>query len=188
MEGAGVQAARMIAECLLVQIAEHGMVIFHVESPVAYRQTDGTIVAPDSQTGGLSPSTSSKWQGRGSVNLVFLPQIPTADPNAKYHVPVTGVITHEAGHNLYLCHAPAEAYAQGGPEKAAPGAQNYAHDKDDLRCLMNYDERSDHLCGYCNLKLRGWGTVQKHDDLSKAGPIDGGLVKLWHAAALNRKP
>jgi hypothetical protein len=183
MEGAGVQAARMIAERLLLAIDKHGMVIFHVERPVSYRQTDGTIVHPDSQTGGLSPSISSQWEGRGSINLVFLPQVPSANPGAKYHVPVTKIITHEAGHNLYLCHAPAAASVA-----SASSFRAYAHDKNDLRCLMNYDESSDHLCGYCNLKLRGWGTVQKGEDLTKTGPIDGGLVKLWHDAAKNRKP
>jgi hypothetical protein len=188
MESAGVHAARMIAEQLLVQINQHGMVIFHVETPVAYRETDGSIRVPDSQTGGLSPSTSSKWQGRGSIHLVFLPETPSADPDSPYGIPVTGVITHEAGHNLYLCHAPANDFDNGGPMKAAAGVREYAHDSDDLFCLMNYDQRSDHLCGYCNLKLRGWGTVQIGEDCTLPGPIDGGLVKLWHIAARNRRP
>jgi len=185
---AGVQMARLIAQSLLLDIGVHGMIVFHVETPVAFRQIDGSIVAPNSDTGGLSPSTSAQWSGRGSVHLIFLPETvpPAGDP--KYTVPVTSVIKHEAGHNLYLCHAPAASHAAGGPKNQAPGACKYLHDQTDLLCLMNYDQRSDHLCGYCNLKLRGWGTVGQGEDGTKPGPIDGGLVKLWQDAAQNRNP
>jgi hypothetical protein len=183
LEGACIQVARLVAEQLLVQINEHCMIVFHVEAPVGYRQPDATIVVPPSGAGGLSPSTSAKFNGRGSVNLVFLPEVPVADPAAKYHVPVTGVVMHEAAHNLYLCHAPADPALT-----AAPGARQDVHDLADLRCLMNYDQRSDHLCGYCHLKLRGWGTIASRNLLTTVGPIDGGLVKLWHDAARNQVP
>ena len=157
--------------------------LLHCEAPAAYRQPDASVWVRPSTAGGLSPSTSNKWQGRGSVHLVCLPQVASTDPNAKYRIPVTQVITHEAGHNLFLCHAPADP-----SQPIAAGAQAYIHDKDDLLCLMNYDQHSDHLCGYCHLKLRGYGTVARGENLTFTGPIDDGLVKLWHDSTRNRKP
>jgi hypothetical protein len=182
LEGAGVEVARLIAQQLLLHGNDHCMVILHCEAPIAFRMPDNSIFEPPSATGGLSPSTSSQWNGRGSIHLVFLPEVPSGDPAAKYHVAVTHVVTHEAGHNLYLCHAPA------GKPPPAPSFRQYAHDKDDLLCLMNYDQASDHLCGYCNLKLRGYGTVAQGEDLTFNGPIEHGLVKLWHVRTRNRKP
>jgi hypothetical protein len=182
LEGAGIQVTRLIAEKLLLQLNQHGMVILHVERPMAYREA-GIIQQPASHAGGLSPSTSAKWQGRGSVHLVFIPEVPTTTPDTKYHVPVTGVITHEAGHNLFLCHAPAAP-----PITDPAGTQRSIHDAADLLCLMNYDQNSDHMCGYCNLKLRGWGTIKKDGKPDAPGPTEDGLVGLSNISANNRKP
>ena len=180
---AAVQFAQAIAERLLVHVNDHGMVIVHYDAPVGYRQPNGTIVVPPSTVGGLSPSASAKWEGRGSVHIVFLPQAPSQDPLAKYKTPVTSVIRHEAGHNFFLCHAPAER----GLDPAG-GQSPLLHDAADLRCLMNYDQRSDHLCGFCHLKLRGWATIASGDHSLTSMSPGHGTVKVWASGPKNRVP
>ncbi|MCC7539131.1 MAG: hypothetical protein IT379_23115 [Deltaproteobacteria bacterium] len=178
VEGAAVQLTQQVAEKLLLAINEHGMVILHSEAPVGYRQIDGSVVVPPSGQGGISPSGSSQWNGRGSVHMVFLPQTPSTNPAAKYSTPVTAVIAHEMGHNLFLNHAP-----------DAPSSSKSLHDAADKKCILNYDQTSDHLCGYCHLKLRGWATVGANDHVTKTGPIDGdGHVKLWSDSTKNKNP
>jgi len=181
IESAAVQLAQQIAERLLVQISQHGMLIFHCEAPVGYRQPDNSIVVPPSGQGGVSPSASAQWSGRGSIHLVFLPEVPSVAPTAKYRTPVTAVIRHEAGHNLFLCHAPATHGLT-----VAPGASRFVHDAADLFCLMNYDQTSDHLCGYCHIKLRGWATVASGDYDNKSVSPGHGTVKLWPTSGRNR--
>lgn len=175
IEGVGVFYAKHIAQQLMIEAGEDSLVILHCDSPAAFLQQNGTIDQPPSSTGGLSPSNGAKFDGRGSIHMVFLPQIPSADPTAKYHSPVTSVITHEMGHNMFLNHAPATAGI-----RVAPGRRPELHDAADLKCLMNYDQTSDHLCGYCHLKLRGWGTTPKGGK-----PMDDALVELSNTAATN---
>ncbi len=181
VEGAAIQLLRLVAESLLLDIGEHGMVIIHVEAPIAYRLTDGSIQVPASHAGGLSPSSSAKWGGLGSVHLVFIPETPTTTPDTKYHVPVTPVMTHEAGHNLYLCHAP------GRNVDDPAGTSEFVHDSDDDLCFMSYSPQFDHLCGYCNLKLRGWGTLKKHGTATDTGPLEDGTIGLSNISLRNKK-
>lgn len=177
LESAAVQAAQDVTTRFLRQINEHGMLIVHFEAPIGYRQSDQSVFVRPSTQGGVSPSAAAQWEGRGSVHMVFLPQTPLVGEGVKYHTPVTEVIRHEMGHNLFLCHAPSE---KGQPEAA--GSTTNLHDAQDLRCLMNYDQRSDHLCGYCHLKLRGWATT------GPGGQIGHGLVVLHRESAQNKKP
>jgi hypothetical protein len=173
--GACCELTRLVAEQFLTSINQPGMVVFHVEAPVAYRQIDGTIVVPHSSQGGFSPSTSAqKFAGLGAVHMVYLPETPAVDPAAKYHTRVTKVVIHEAGHNLFLCHATVNVPPAAGPTPRL-------HDVLEPDCLMSYDAAFDHLCGYCNLKLRGWITAGKGNNPPEAG------VELMNAAAQNER-
>lgn len=177
MAGIGVTATKYITQQLMIDVGEDSLVIFHCDAPVAYQRMDGTVVQPDPDTGGLSPSNAAMYGGRGGIHMVFLPEVPTTNATAKYFgVRATTVITHEMGHNLFLCHAPAAPGAA-----IAPGFVAALHDSADLLCLMNYDRNSDHLCGFCHLKLRGWGTATK-----ARAAMDDGLAVLSNVAANNR--
>ena len=78
--------------------------------------------------------------------------IDMKDPDKVYYV-----VGHEMGHNFYLRHS------ENTGDKP-PGH----HDTSDHNCIMAYSSTSSghahqapgvfepHLCGKCNLKLRGW--------------------------------
>jgi hypothetical protein len=65
------------------------------------------------------------------------------------------VISHEIAHALFKAHAPSAivgSYAgENDPAQAAP-TTHVARDN----CLMNYDVDSEHFCGLCILRTRGW--------------------------------
>lgn len=64
---------------------------------------------------------------------------------------------HELGHQLFLPHAP-----QGPPDNKPEGAIPDAHDPSDTKCMMGYFDDSDHPCGMCALRLRGWSKYAVH--------------------------
>ncbi len=66
---------------------------------------------------------------------------------------------HEAGHHLFLPHA---RY----PTNSVPGgALPDRHDDDDDKCTMSYNDPTRSFCGLCQLRLRGWSSVNlKKDD------------------------
>ncbi len=70
----------------------------------------------------------------------------------------------------------------------AGGQSPLLHDAADLRCLMNYDQRSDHLCGFCHLKLRGWATIASGDHSLTSMSPGHGTVKVWASGPKNRVP
>ena len=63
----------------------------------------------------------------------------------------TETLIHEVGHLLFLAHAPGHF----DPPKQPDGYQPNAHDKNEF-CIMSYHNSKKHLCGLCQLKLRGW--------------------------------
>ncbi|MEM7156324.1 MAG: hypothetical protein AAF799_25950 [Myxococcota bacterium] len=128
-----------------------GFITFHVVDTIRVKNRNGTHTIVPSGTGGVAPSSETLPDARHAMLLVFLPDAVRNNPNNVYTVGAEPVIAHEMGHTFYLCHAPA-----GRNEAPAPGFSTNHHDPADLKCLMNYDFTSDHLCGLCNLKLRGW--------------------------------
>lgn len=78
----------------------------------------------------------------------------TADPTSTYTEkvktkPDPEVFAHEVAHAMFLPHAPP---ATGG---ALAEVKAEAHTVGST-CLMNYDLESNHFCGMCMLRLRGW--------------------------------
>jgi len=150
----GVHSFKRIAQQYLIETAtaaNAGFVTFHVVDTFRLRRPDGTHETVPSDSGGLAPSFETLPSGKHALLLIYLPDVVRAGLVNHYTVGAQPVIAHEAGHTFFLCHAPAS------PGIAdAPGFSATHHDPADLFCLMNYDFTSDHLCGLCNLKLRGW--------------------------------
>lgn len=161
----------------LAETADQGFICFHCCDSLRLRNDDGTLVEVPTTVGGLAPSGSCTPDGKKTMNLMFLhenvPHDRVGVPGL-YDVPVSPIIKHEIGHNFYLPHAPSLP-----GKRSAGGFVVERHDAADLLCLMNYDTDSDHLCGFCNLRLRGWAVR------AASGP---GLVDLANVAATNKHP
>lgn len=72
---------------------------------------------------------------------------------------------HEFGHFFHLPHATPTG---GGSECAM-------HDASDLKCVMNYDPDSEHLCGGCALRIAGWARF-KVEGMEGVGRADAGAA------------
>jgi hypothetical protein len=62
--------------------------------------------------------------------------------------PYAATFAHECGHHLFLPHP--------NPPSSAAAALK-VHDQADTKCLMSYDPNRHGFCGFCQLRLRGWG-------------------------------
>lgn len=128
-----------------------GFITFHAVDKCRFVNHAGAYRIVPSDTGGLAPSFETLRERRHAMLLIMIPHTVRNIPNEKYGVSAQAVIAHEMGHTFFLGHAPAANPTFHGPMYSAAH-----HDPADLLCLMNYDWNSDHLCGLCNLKLRGW--------------------------------
>lgn len=93
---------------------------------------------------------------RGSFTAGVAPALSTADRHKSAFLmfeegAATKTLIHEVGHLLFLAHAPGHF----DPPKQPDGYQPNAHDKNEF-CIMSYHDSKKHLCGLCQLKLRGW--------------------------------
>lgn len=83
--------------------------------------------------------------------------VATVNPTGKSNMfkeeskSIESIFVHELGHALFLPHAPRNDPKVRDPDQTKDGC----HVKGD-NCLMNYDQDSEHLCGVCTLRLRGW--------------------------------
>ncbi len=75
---------------------------------------------------------------------------------------------HEFGHFLHLPHQVPTADSEG---------QKKMHDTNDGECVMNYLETSQHLCGGCALRIRGWAMCNCDGQLGYSGtnPAQSGV-------------
>lgn len=128
-----------------------GFLTYHVTDTVRFQRQNGTFEIFPSTHGGLAPSFETLTGKGHALLLIYLPTTVRNGLNNHYTVGAQPVIAHEAGHTFFLCHAPARP-----GRREAGGFSRRHHDPADMLCLMNYDFESDHLCGLCNLKLRGW--------------------------------
>lgn len=178
LKTATVQGFKVIGGQRLNATREDGFICFHCVDSVQLRRSNGTFVEVPTSVGGLAPSDSTTTDRKKAINLMYIPHtVPVhriGVPDV-YDVSVSPIIKHEIGHNFYLVHAPA---APDAPREAG-GNWPAFHDAADMLCLMNYDPRSDHLCGMCNVRLRGWAAK------ASSGP---GFVDLSNTAAANKRP
>jgi hypothetical protein len=100
-------------------------------------------------------------ENRGSYTAGIAPALSTADRHKQAFLMFeegagTKTLIHEVGHLLFLAHAPGHF----DPPKQPDGYQLNAHDQNALDkkefCIMSYHSSKKHLCGLCQLKLRGW--------------------------------
>ena len=141
---------KLIADSIVEALADSirlkapiGFVVmnFHTHVAVDVKETDGSVDQADyiSWTASYGKPDSHAMIDMKDVDKVYY------------------VVGHEMGHNLYLRHS------ENTTDKP-PGH----HDTDDHNCIMGYSSSSSglahqapstfepHLCGKCNLKLRGW--------------------------------
>ena len=75
------------------------------------------------------------------------------------------VSAHEIAHALFIPHAKWKTGRELKPPPFLPG-----HHVPGDTCIMNYDMDSDHFCGFCMLRLRGWDWKTMKTDFSFGVP------------------
>ena len=82
--------------------------------------------------------------------VAYLATVPNAAADLTYPTKsLRATFKHELAHALFLPHSP------GRVSKTTPSPHPECHVKGDS-CLMNYDLNSDHFCGLCMMRMRGW--------------------------------
>jgi hypothetical protein len=136
-----------------------GATFFHFTHFYDVTDANGDITARNADIGGLAaPSYSSDLGFRGAfttwdhptngqrtalfVQLGMPPHPPLKDGNY--------TSAHEFGHFLHLAH----------PNPPGGSNEQATHDANDGQCVMNYKQDSQHLCGGCALRIRGWGFMR----------------------------
>ncbi|HWC96389.1 MAG TPA: hypothetical protein VG456_06565 [Candidatus Sulfopaludibacter sp.] len=105
-------------------------------------------------TGASFPTPSKRTRALVYVGIWPNAHVLTArlDGSAIVYKNNDSVAAHEMGHALFLPHA-IELVADGRrPGSPIEPAQHVISGT----CIMNYDHDSDHFCGFCMLRLRGW--------------------------------
>lgn len=89
-----------------------------------------------------------EWQ-RGATYVASLPAGAGVDPAPTKAAP--SIFSHELAHALFIPHA----FSRSNPAVMVPTPSAIAHVAEDT-CVMNYDHASNHFCGLCMLRMRGW--------------------------------
>jgi hypothetical protein len=100
----------------------------------------------DSLTDGLA----ANFPAGGRNKAAFLWTAPASLYSAKQGTAATPA--HEIGHLMMLPHP----RGAGENEKANKKNDYNAHDRSVKNCLMSYLEGTREICGFCQLRLRGW--------------------------------
>jgi hypothetical protein len=121
-----------------------GLTLLRFEHTGRHNMPPGTSVVT-----GWGPSVVGCTGRNRAVALVFRAAGTSDDV-------VRRTLVHEAGHALFLAHAP----GKGSTEAKPAGCQPKAHwDKGattaELHCIMSYHNTREHLCGLCLVKLAG---------------------------------
>ncbi|MBL8240465.1 MAG: hypothetical protein JNM66_23795 [Bryobacterales bacterium] len=131
------------------QMAEPGIFFAHFAGKHAWRDLDGTLHPDTTDVGGIAPYPENTLD-----RAIFLLYMPAADPGEPTMKP-DDVTAHEIGHNICLKHAKCLA----DDSFSGPSYSTEIHLPDE-ECLMNYYRQDvKALCGYCNLRVRGWATT-----------------------------
>jgi hypothetical protein len=130
--------------------ADEGISLFHVDYPF----NTNVLGALKTFTSGLAanfPSAvAAAFPGGGTSKCAFLWMEPAKAAPAKQGPAATPA--HEIGHHLMLPHP-----RNTGENVNANKKNDYdAHDRKVKNCLMSYLAGSRELCGFCQLRLRGW--------------------------------
>ena len=96
----------------------------------------------------LSGDTNSKPFRTRDRGIAFIATV--SDDDGTPTKSEESIIKHELAHGLFLPHNVNKTVK---PQPASP--KPVCHVKDD-GCLMNYDLDTEHFCGMCMLRLRGW--------------------------------
>lgn len=138
-----------------------------------------------------SGATNSSLATRERSNLfVFLdPTAPIPNPNKYHGVHPTKrpdfVVAHEIGHTVALEHAKAHVVSAQHQDWWGPATGGVHNADANAVCLMNYHSDSEHFCGVCVLRLRGWnGFVPKPDALLVPLATDGNNAKEFRVVSM----
>lgn len=101
-------------------------------------------------SGAYYADTCEKNRAQG---VVYLSTVDPAGPQvyADAQKSVVSIFAHEAAHALYMPHAPIFTSGSVVPSQV----EERCHGSGD-NCLMNYDIESEHFCGLCMFRMRGW--------------------------------
>jgi hypothetical protein len=89
--------------------------------------------------------------GLRNQTIVYLATISSNKAREGETKSLKAVYNHEVAHALFMPHAPSSFDSSNNPTPLSP----QVHVKGD-NCLMNYDPDSEHFCGFCMLRMRGW--------------------------------
>lgn len=153
----------------LMQDNYDGVSFFHFTHLVEIRNSHGDVTTRQCDIGGLAATNYSADLGFRGAFAVW------DHPTNKARFAMMGVLglpqgspqkdgnytsAHEFGHFLHLPHHKPTADTQ---------SQEAMHDVADRGCIMNYLEASQHLCGGCALRIRGWAIFNVDGQLGFSG-------------------
>jgi len=138
----------------------------------------GVIVSP--VEGGYYLEASDR-RGVGPVHFSSIP--PGTGVLATATKAAAEVFCHEVAHAMFIPHAP--TFTTNTMESPG-GFQAACHVRND-DCLMNYDAASQHFCGVCLVRLRGWKWESSGENEYQISIEMGDVRKLFsHSSAQER--
>ncbi|MFO0651210.1 MAG: hypothetical protein U0326_33610 [Polyangiales bacterium] len=146
------------------------------------------FIANEAPTSG---STSSALATRDRANL-FLYHDPGAGvPSPTNYFPngaskgYEAVAAHEIAHTIALVHAPVNTTAAPDQHQVWWGVPTVGPSDANQVCVMNYHSHSEHFCGVCVLRLRGWNAfVPKPDAALVPLATDGNNAKEFRVLSI----
>jgi hypothetical protein len=102
--------------------------------------------------GAFYPELTGEGNGKPFVSrnraIAFLASVQDAASDGLPTKTLSSIFKHELAHALFLPHSPFHT-------KSTPSPKGQCHVKED-KCLMNYDIDTEHFCGLCMMRIRGW--------------------------------
>lgn len=136
---------------------DEGIFMMHIPGEHNGYQIAGATLKPPPCTG-ASYAIATQDRAR---HVIYLATVARAASSGIASKSIPSVFVHEIAHAMFMPHA--KSLGDRDPMGAQPGV----HVKGD-NCLMNYDLDSEHFCGFCMLRMRGWDwSTLAHDDTVK---------------------
>jgi hypothetical protein len=153
----------------LMQDNFDGASFFHFTHLIQIVNTHGEVTTHQCDIGGLAATNYSADLGFRSAFAVwdhptnkarFAMMALLGNPQGSPQKDGNYTSAHEFGHFLHLPHQKPTAVSE---------REKNMHDLADLDCVMNYLETSQHLCGGCALRIRGWAMFNSDGKLGFSG-------------------
>ncbi len=127
----------------------------------------------DFPSGSSIVDVSTRQRGIVLFSAPSVPQLQHKGKNPADFKTTEATLTHELGHSLFLEHMKNTAGPLAAVGNAAEAEDQHVADE---ACIMNYDPASEHFCGMCSVRMRGWvwSSVNRAWQVTPTLTLDGG--------------